>query len=65
VVTEPQHAIRFAERLVRLPLWPAMTDDEVDRVVSAVRAFGPAPAARTVPAAPAATASTGQDSRWA
>jgi dTDP-4-amino-4,6-dideoxygalactose transaminase len=25
-----------AERLVRLPLWPAMTEDEVDRVIAAV-----------------------------
>ena len=66
VVTEPQHAVRFAERLVRLPLWPAMTDDEVDRVITAVRAFGPlTPAAPAAPAALAATTSTGQDSIWA
>ncbi len=60
VVSEPQHAVRFAERLVRLPLWPAMTDTEVDRVVAAVRAFGARPDLTT-----ATTASTGQDSIWA
>ncbi|MGK9148105.1 dTDP-4-amino-4,6-dideoxygalactose transaminase [Plantibacter flavus] len=30
---------RFAERLVRLPLWPSMSDDDVDRVIAAVTAF--------------------------
>ena len=32
----------FAARLVRLPLWPGMTDTETDRVITAVRAFEPA-----------------------
>lgn len=39
VVGELQHAMRFAERLVRLPLWPAMTDDQVETVIDAVQAF--------------------------
>jgi dTDP-4-amino-4,6-dideoxygalactose transaminase len=66
VVTEPQHAVRFAERLVRLPLWPAMTDDEVDRVITAVRSFGPVTSVTpATPTAPAVTASTGRDSIWA
>ncbi|WP_336923879.1 dTDP-4-amino-4,6-dideoxygalactose transaminase [Aquipuribacter sp. SD81] len=30
-----------AARLVRLPLWPGMTDDDVSRVVAAVRAYRP------------------------
>ncbi|WP_347867720.1 dTDP-4-amino-4,6-dideoxygalactose transaminase [Plantibacter sp. RU18] len=30
---------RFSERLVRLPLWPSMSDDDVDRVISAVDRF--------------------------
>jgi dTDP-4-amino-4,6-dideoxygalactose transaminase len=34
-----------AARLVRLPLWAGMTDDDVDRVVAAVRAYRPALAA--------------------
>jgi len=32
----------FAARIVRLPLWPAMTGDEVDRVITAVHNFEPA-----------------------
>ncbi|WP_182111751.1 MULTISPECIES: dTDP-4-amino-4,6-dideoxygalactose transaminase [unclassified Actinotalea] len=31
----------FAARLVRLPLWPGMSDSEVERVVTAVRTFVP------------------------
>lgn len=43
---------RFSECLVRLPLWPSMSEDEVDRVITAVQAFhvkqllGPAMTAR-------------------
>jgi len=37
VVTEPEHAVRFSERVVRLPLWPAMSEEQVDRVIAAVR----------------------------
>jgi dTDP-4-amino-4,6-dideoxygalactose transaminase len=33
----------FAARIVRLPLWPAMTDAETDRVISAVQSFELAP----------------------
>ena len=32
----------FAARLVRLPLWPGMTEAETDRVIAAVHAFEPA-----------------------
>ncbi len=32
----------FAARIIRLPLWPGMTDAEVDRVLSAVHTFEPA-----------------------
>ena len=32
----------FAARIVRLPLWPGMTDAETDRVITAVHAFEPA-----------------------
>lgn len=31
----------FSERLVRLPLWPGMSESDVSRVVSAVEAFDP------------------------
>jgi len=34
----------FASRIVRLPLWPGMTDPQVDRVISAVHDFEPATA---------------------
>jgi len=33
----------FASRIVRLPLWPGMTDADTDRVITAVRAFELAP----------------------
>ena len=32
----------FAARIVRLPLWPGMSDGEVDRVITAVHDFEPA-----------------------
>lgn len=32
----------FAARIVRLPLWPGMTDGQVDRVITAVHDFEPA-----------------------
>mgnify|MGYP000120121316 CR=1 FL=1 len=32
----------FASRIVRLPLWPGMTDSQVDRVISSVHDFEPA-----------------------
>jgi dTDP-4-amino-4,6-dideoxygalactose transaminase len=32
----------FAARIVRLPLWPGMTESEVDRVITAVHDFEPA-----------------------
>jgi dTDP-4-amino-4,6-dideoxygalactose transaminase len=32
------HTTTLSERLVRLPLWTAMTDGEIERVISAVRA---------------------------
>ncbi|MEO7133006.1 MAG: dTDP-4-amino-4,6-dideoxygalactose transaminase [Vicinamibacterales bacterium] len=32
----------FAARIVRLPLWPGMSDGEVDRVITAVHNFEPA-----------------------
>jgi dTDP-4-amino-4,6-dideoxygalactose transaminase len=37
----------FSERIVRLPLWPDMTEDEVDRVLDASKSFTkPGPAGR-------------------
>lgn len=34
------HATSFAERLVRLPLWAGMTDEQVERVIREVTAVG-------------------------
>jgi dTDP-4-amino-4,6-dideoxygalactose transaminase len=39
-------AHRFSDRVVRLPLWAGMRDDEVDRVVAAVTSFRPSLASR-------------------
>jgi dTDP-4-amino-4,6-dideoxygalactose transaminase len=41
---EPAHfpvADRYYDRALTLPLFPAMTDDEVERVISAVRGLAP------------------------
>ena len=55
---------RLAERICSLPLWPGMTDAQLERVVEAVREFAPPSAgvgrfARSsqAPGAPARTSS--------
>lgn len=37
--SRPERAERFAGRLVRLPLWPSMSEDQVGQVVEAVQSY--------------------------
>lgn len=34
-----KHSAAFSERLIRLPLWPGMTESEVDRILAGVTSF--------------------------
>ncbi|MGG7507792.1 dTDP-4-amino-4,6-dideoxygalactose transaminase [Plantibacter sp. YIM 135249] len=42
------NAVHFSRRLVRLPLWAGLDDQQIHRVIDAVRSYRPDPAPRSV-----------------